>query len=116
MGFFSWKTSDTDESITNRHSTPGAFPVKMLDDKGNEYLEENYEGYGDFGGMDFYALVDTMNGGTGDRMAGIKIMDVNNHDTPPPGVKAPKLVTASCTTKWADLPDCEDCPNQGYFF
>ena len=43
MGFFSWKTSDTGESIPNRYcETKKTFPVKMLDDQGNEWIEPNY--------------------------------------------------------------------------
>ena len=36
--------------------------VVMCDDKGNKYVEECYEGYGVFGGKDFYELVAEMNG------------------------------------------------------
>ena len=38
--------------------------VVMCDDKGNKYVEECYEGYGVFGGKDFYELVAEMNGYT----------------------------------------------------
>ena len=41
----------------------------MHDNKGNVWTEENYEGYGRFGGKDFYQLVAEMNsldGLTGD--------------------------------------------------
>lgn len=63
MGFFSWKTQDTGRSISNVHSSRGAFPVFMHDDKGNTYSEFNYDGYGEFGGVDFYQLLAEMNGG-----------------------------------------------------
>ena len=62
MGFFSWKTQDTNKSITNVHSETGSFPVYMHDDKGNVYLEMEYDGYGVFGGVDYYVLLAQMNG------------------------------------------------------
>ena len=62
MGFFSWRTMDTDKSISNNYSSRGAFKVDMLDDKGNVWTESNYEGYGVFGGKDFYELLAEMNG------------------------------------------------------
>jgi len=46
MGFFSWKTMDTDTSISNNYSSRGALKVDMLDDKGNVWTESDYEGYG----------------------------------------------------------------------
>ena len=71
MGFFSWKTSDTNKSIPNTYSKRETFDVTMLDDKGNKYLETQYEGYGEFGGKDYYELLDEMNGGDGDRDKGL---------------------------------------------
>ena len=115
MGFFSWKLSDTGKPIRNRHTDDGPTPCKMIDDQGNEWLEENYEGYGTFGGMDFYALVDIMNGGKGDRMRGITLCDINHHDPAPEHVKTPRLVNIDCTRSWADLPPVTMAPNQGYF-
>ena len=73
MGMFSFKTQDTDRSISNIHSDRGTFKVIMTDNKGNKHTETAYDGYGDFGGVDFYALTDIMNGGKGDRERGIKI-------------------------------------------
>ncbi len=116
MGFFSWKTADTGESIRNRWTDDGATPVKMLLPDGTVYTEENYDGYGEFAGHDFYDLVDLLNGGDGtDRRRGIDLMDVNRHDKPPKGIKAPKLVTLECDKPYADLPDNETCPDQGFF-
>ena len=60
MGFFSWKTSDTDESISNASSERGALPCYLLIPKefgGGSIYEDKYEGYGMFGGRDAYALV-----------------------------------------------------------
>lgn len=58
MGQFSWFLQDTDERIVNGKP----MHVVMCDDKGNKYVEECYEGYGVFGGKDFYELVAEMNG------------------------------------------------------
>lgn len=60
MGFFSWKTSDTDRSIPNIYSKRDTFPVYVLipEEFGGGYIEEyQYNGYGDFGGRDIYELV-----------------------------------------------------------
>lgn len=63
MGFFSWKTNDTRRSITNKwsHSKP-TFRVYMTDHLGNQWIEDDYNGYGEFGGKDFYELLAEMNG------------------------------------------------------
>ena len=73
MGMFSFKTQDTNKSISNIYSERETFKVIMTDNKGNQYTETAYDGYGDFGNVDFYALTDIMNGGNGDRERGIKI-------------------------------------------
>lgn len=63
MGFFSWKTSDTNKSISNIYSNRGAFPVYVLIPKEfqseyGKYIEEKcYDGYGVFGNEDIYSLV-----------------------------------------------------------
>ena len=62
MGFFSWKTMDTDKSIANNYSNRDVFRVEMMDNKGNVWTEDNYEGYGIFGGKDYYELLAEMNG------------------------------------------------------
>jgi hypothetical protein len=62
MGFFSWKTQDTDRSIPSQYSNRKTFRVEMLDNKGNVFTETDYEGYGVFGGKDFYELLAEMNG------------------------------------------------------
>ena len=62
MGFFSWRTQDTDRSIANNYSTRKTFTVVMIDNKGNKWFEQSYEGYGIFGGKDYYELLAEMNG------------------------------------------------------
>ena len=62
MGFFSWRTQDTDKSIANKYSTRFTFGVDMVDNKGNVWREIDYDGYGVFGGKDYYELLAEMNG------------------------------------------------------
>ena len=57
MGFFSWKTSDTNKSISNAYSKRGALPVYVLCPDGTTIYEDEYEGYGVFGGYDIFDLV-----------------------------------------------------------
>ena len=64
-GQFSWMTQDTGQQIGSQDGNQ--IPVYMFDDKGKYYYENDYEGYGEFGGMDYYELLDKMNGGSGDR-------------------------------------------------
>jgi hypothetical protein len=55
MGFFSWMTSDTDESIMSRYSDYPVSTVYMLSPGGGKsHREDNYEGYGVFGGVDAF--------------------------------------------------------------
>jgi hypothetical protein len=59
-GQFSWFTQDSGEQIgSERENT---IDVWMYDNQGNVWYEKRYEGYGEFGGMDYYELVATMNG------------------------------------------------------
>jgi len=62
MGFFSWRTSDTDKSISNKHSSRGAFKVHMITKDGRVFTEYSYDGYGEFGGKDIYELIAELNG------------------------------------------------------
>lgn len=60
MGQFSWFTMDTHHRIVNGEE----YTVYLTDDKGNKWEEHCYEGYGVFGGKDFYILLAEMNGYT----------------------------------------------------
>lgn len=64
MGVFSWITQDTGRSIVSSNNTADkpTFKVHMIDGKGRCWEEENYSGYGEFGGKDFYELIAEMNG------------------------------------------------------
>ena len=73
MGFFSWHTNDTHDPIWNTYSGHDTKTVYMIDNKGNSWREDNYEGYGDFGGKDYYELLAEMNGLDSDRQLGIDL-------------------------------------------
>lgn len=130
MGVFSWMTMDTNKSIPNNSCDRKTFKVYMIDDKGNVWEESNYEGYGVFGGKDFYTLLAEMNGLTCDkyekdskewnnemRSLGIDLAyskDPNRGDHTP-GVKYPNLVRS--LTNWTYLEaGPASCPDQGCFY
>lgn len=64
MGQFSWVTQDTNEVIREKYGCDDKEKTTayMWDNKGNKWKEERYEGYGKFGGKDFYILLSEMNG------------------------------------------------------
>ena len=107
MGFHSFITQDTDKSISNKYSDKGALPVYMTDNKGNQWHEDDYEGYGSFGDKDFYELLAEMNG-MSTRDEGLNLYF---SDTPH---LQPNL-TERKNWEWQDLA-VENCPNQGYLY
>lgn len=113
MGLFSFKTNDTRKSITHRYSSKKTFPVFMLDNKGNVWKEENYNGYGVFGGKDFYQLLAEMNNCSGltgkvenDRAIGIALYFSEDNKFISPNLVEKRIVWKNQVPKW-DL-------NQGY--
>lgn len=64
MGQFSWYTQDTMEAIRESFGCEDEYltTAYLHDNKGNVWKEKRYEGYGVFGGKDFYVLVAEMNG------------------------------------------------------
>ncbi|MDW1568373.1 hypothetical protein R7D93_24540, partial [Vibrio sp. YT-15] len=65
MGFFSWKTADTSESIANISSGKHkGVSVYLLSPDGNHIAERAYQGYGRFGGVDAYAWLAKQNLGS----------------------------------------------------
>lgn len=62
MGFFSWYTSDTNKSIPSHYSSRPTFKVNVITEDGQVFTEDNYDGYGEFGGKDIYTLCAEMNG------------------------------------------------------
>ena len=59
-GQFSWFTQDTDRQIGSERSN--TIVVYMHDNTGKSWKEIGYEGYGEFGGLDYYDLLADMNG------------------------------------------------------
>ena len=57
MGFFSWHLSDTEYCIMNRYSDELTTPVFMLLPDGRKYREDDYDGYGVFGGKDVFVAI-----------------------------------------------------------
>ena len=130
MGFFSWKTQDTDNSIANNYSNRNVFRVEMIDNAGNVYTEDNYEGYGIFGGKDFYELLAEMNGFVSDkyekgtdeytneaRGVGISLaFSKDNHSgVGTEGVYYPNLIEKA--DGWVyEMSGPDSCEYQGYFY
>ena len=117
MGFFSWETSDTNESVSNKHSIRGAKPCKMIAPDGRVWKELDYNGYGEFGGKDFYELLAELNGLESDRDKGIGLAfrDCPSGDNAV-GVIYPKIVSMSFTGKYTDVPNSRSCDDQGFFY
>lgn len=121
MGFFSWKTCDTDESIANIHSGKPVFTVHMITPDGRVFTENEYDGYGEFGGKDFYELLAELNGLGSDRYAGIDLcFKENPSGDNAPGVIYPKLVEdlrqSNVIDQYNNLPNPETCEFQGFFY
>ncbi len=70
-GQFSWMTQDSNKQIGSEKQN--TIDVYMYDNEGNKWKETRYDGYGNFGGMDYYDLVATMNGYDADRQKGIDL-------------------------------------------
>jgi len=129
MGFFSWKTQDTDVSIANQYSTHSTFRVQMLDDKGNVWTEDDYEGYGVFMGKDYYELLAEMNGYASDisyethgeqytdqaREYGINLAFKDSPNGDNTEVKFPNLVEMAEGWQY-DPKGPENCEFQGFFY
>ena len=109
MGFFSWHTQDTNESIPNHYSGQQTFTVYMHDHLGNAWKEDKYDGYGVFGGKDFYELLAEMNGLEG-REEGIELFFAD----PPRAMLSPNLSKREDWKYQNRSPD--SCESQGYFY
>ena len=121
MGFFSWKTADTNETIWNRYAievNPAhqCKPVYLLQPNGMApILEPSYEGYGDFGGIDALEWLAEMNGKGKDRSEGIELMHgVPGKDKPEPP-RFPLKFSFDRNAVYEDLPASPDDDNQGFF-
>lgn len=112
MGQFSWITSDTQKSICNIEGHRDQ--VVMRDNKGNLWTELEYEGYGIFGGKDYYVLLAEMNNiprnGMSDddyRTLGIDLFFEEKDDTLTPTLNSHK------SSPFVDEAN-ESCPDQGW--
>lgn len=117
MGYFSWKTADTNKSISNFDSSRGARAVWLITPDGMAIHEDMYEGYGEFGGFDAYALLakwnapDLCKGDPNyDRSIGIDLF----YGKDP--VKYPLKFVDNPNYNYKDLPASETCPLQGFFY
>jgi len=112
MGFFSWRTQDTNESIHNVYSKLGDVKqsIVMIDNQNRKWIEHNYGGYGEFGGKDFYELLAEMNGKS-TREEGIKIaFSGKTH-------YQPNLISLANKDNWEWKPiNPKICKSQGYFY
>lgn len=115
MGFFSWLTSDTEISISNRFSKRRALPVYLITPDNERIFEKHYEGYGVFGGFDAYALLakwnypEMCNGDIDhDRTIGIFLCDEES--------EYQLKFSQSPNARYEDLPPAKRCPNQGYSY
>ena len=109
MGFFSWHTQDTGRSIANTHSRHKTFTVYMLDNQGNVWEENNYDGYGVFGDKDFYELLAEMNGLESDRQKVINLAFSGKSYT------SPNLVESKSNWEYT-TEEPEHCSDQGFFY
>ena len=120
MGFFSWITSDTHRSISNKYSDKGALPVYLYCPDGTKIYEPDYEGYGEFGGHDAYALLAKWNypekccgDEEEDRSIGI---DIGCSDKQMAKLKYPLKFAESDRYTYDELKPAMNCPDQGYFY
>jgi hypothetical protein len=126
MGFFSWKTADTDETIANIFSghENAERTVYLLQPNGEPSIcEDEYEGYGVFGGVDVFEWLAEHNlepeevaslkqqGGEVLRDAGI---DLAFKPTRP--VNFPLKFSFNEDAVYEECDASVDCPDQGYFY
>lgn len=122
MGFFSWKTSDTNKSIPNMYSE-AVRTVYVLLPEGGHIQEDNYDGYGTFGGQDIYALLARWNApekcvgfDEEDRDIGIEIAYGKIESSEKArNIKFPiKIVDEP--VPYEDAKPSKDCDSQGHFY
>jgi hypothetical protein len=112
MGFFSFKTADTNESIPNAYSIRDPFPVYMFANTHRVYEEHNYQGMGIFGGYDFFVLLAEMNGYPSDRRKGIDLYYSDRDD-----IMYPQLLKNKEYPTHAEyFRKPELCEIQGFFY
>lgn len=109
MGQFSWFTQDTHHRIIDGEE----HTIYMTDNKGVYYTEHCYEGYGEFGGKDYYELLAEMNGYPADRDKGIELAFADGYDNGDnPNVLHPSLTEIEPKYMGGYPPESD--PNQGW--
>jgi hypothetical protein len=111
MGCFSFITADTKKSI--RLDKP--FTVYLTAPDGRQWREDEYEGYGEFGGKDIFELVAELNGKI-TRSEGIDLLfenDTLGRFLPEKGLLLPTITETAKDPFRFGYP--EDCPKQGCF-
>lgn len=116
MGFFSWLTADTWQSVSNRESSRGALKCYALLPNGDKFLEDSYGGYGVFGGKDILAVMARLNypllvNGNDDHDRKLMVLG----DQTPPNFPV-KIVSATCKASYQELPPSPVCDSQGFFY
>lgn len=114
-GQFSWMTQDTGEQIGSERQN--RITVFMYDNQGNKWKESKYDGYGEFGGKDYYELLAQMNGvENADRQDGIDLA-FNDKKVKAGEVLFPALVTTpNYNWKRHDFTqEAENDPNQSWY-
>jgi len=129
MGFFSFKCAKSGKSISNKYSIMGATPCVLVTPEGN-YKEYDYEGYGEFGGIDVFVWLAYANGLVEGNLEDI----LNNYslyekardagielyfkEDKPEDYKPIKIVALDAYEgeKYDELPASEDDEAQGFFY
>ena len=114
-GQFSWMTQDTGEQIgSERQNT---ITVYMHDNEGGVFKETSYEGYGEFGGVDYYSLLSRMNGySSEDRQDGIDLAFGKKRSKTSRKVLFPALTRSSRLSPNHDFTkEPESDPNQSWY-
>ena len=131
MGFFSYKTSDTNKSIPNIYSGKEPVPVKILWPHTNEItISRSYAGYGVFNGNDVFASIAIANGFYAEILGRPEEENQENARTAfflqelpvdldalhQKGLKVPKIASLAFTCDMSALPGPQNCEHQGYFY
>ena len=115
---FSWKTSDTQESIPAAGASRPTFTVFMVAPDGKHYREDCYEGYGEFGGKDFFELTAEINPTLALEMEDKRARGIEIYYSKFPSEVSRRRLPRFCRylTPWDRLQDSAECPDQGIFY
>ena len=127
MGFFSWKTVDTGKSIANTHSGKKTFTVYMVApidgyDALKVFREDDYDGYGDFGGKDYYELLAEINGFTESDDCELRSIGIDLEYNPEKFDLKGRPIAFPQLFEVVPIRDIDfsvkqvNCPDQGYFY